>query len=114
MTDFGTVFGWTVVALVGCIIVWELAATWAAMRAHAQTGEWLLASGGPDEDEDDGPLYPKLAPLGDVDSHLTYPQRQEGLYDVRTYPERADERIARLEDAVRKLERRLAALEGGL
>lgn len=57
-------------------------------------------------------LFPPLAQLADDD--YTYAEQPEMLlphYDVRTYPQRADERIAALEDAVRKLARRIEALE---
>lgn len=108
-------FGYFLLAVAAGFVIYDMATVWAALRVHAQSGDWLMAVGGTDDDEDDVPLYPKMPPIPADGDDYAYPQREERLvtgYDVRTYPERADERMAALEEAIRKLERRITALEG--
>lgn len=108
-------FGYFLLAVAAGFVIYDMATVWAALRVHAQSGDWLMAVGGTDDDEDDVPLYPKMPPIPADGDDYTYTERPEILlphYDVRTYPERADERMAALEEAIRKLERRITALEG--
>lgn len=113
MNDWA-ILGYFLLAIAAGFIIYDLATVWAALRVHAQSGNWLMAVGGMDE-EDDGPLYPRMPPIPADGDDYTYTERPEMLlsaYDVRTYPERTDERIEALEEAIRKLERRITALEG--
>lgn len=94
--------GWVLLFVAVVFVVWDMAAVWAALRVSAASGS-------------DERLLAKLPADGD---DYTYPQREERLYDTRTYDQRTDERIdalqdeiLQLEDAVRKLLLRLEALE---
>lgn len=101
-------FGYFLLAVAAGFVIYDMATVWAALRVHAQSGDWLMAVGGTDE-EDDGPLYPRMSSISADGDNYTYTQREETLritYDMRT-----DERIEALEDAVRKLARRIEALE---
>lgn len=113
MNDW-TLLGYFLLAIAAGLVVYGMASLLAALRINAP--DWLFAVGGTDEeDDDDDPLYPRMPPIPADGDDYTYTERPEMLlsaYDVRTYPQRTDERIAALEDEIRQLELRIRALEG--